>query len=190
MPQGESRFSLQHSHTVLSTLWDGARGVSQPPALKSKFEDGVGIFIVCFLCYQTPPKRHFLQSHLDLCNIPCYIYYCYTPVILGEFSLFPACCASSFPCACCHTACEQDAAVWSLCGSCTLGLGGWNGSCTLNKRSLKAVRYLPLPWGWELMDTALEGLWLPSEQLSGAQGKLFRSFRSGAGVRVYPRVSE
>lgn len=103
----------------------------------------------------------------------------------GEFSLHPACCTCSFPCACCHTACEQDAAVWSPCGR----DGGWNGSCMLNKRSLKAMRYLPLPWGWESMETALEGLWIPSEQLCGAQGKLFRSFRSGDGLRVYPRVS-
>lgn len=79
----------------------------------------------------------------------------YTPVILGKLSLFPACCASSFPCACCLTACEQDTPVWSPCGSCTLGMGGWNGSCTLNKHSLKATRYLPLPLGWELMETQL-----------------------------------
>lgn len=28
------------------------------------------------------------------------------------------------------------------------GDGAWNGSCTLNKCSLKATRYLHLPWGW------------------------------------------
>lgn len=51
------------------------------------------------------------------------------------------------------TACERDAAVWSPCGSCTLGKGGWDGSCTLNKCSLKATRYLHLPSGCELMET-------------------------------------
>lgn len=44
VPQGESHFGLQLSCTVLSTLWDG---VSQPPALRSKFEGGIGIFVVC-----------------------------------------------------------------------------------------------------------------------------------------------
>lgn len=33
--------------------------------------------------------------------------------------------------------------------------GGWKGSCTLNKHSLKATRYLPLPLGGELMETQL-----------------------------------
>lgn len=51
------------------------------------------------------------------------------------------------------TACERDAAVWSPCGSCTLGKGGWDGSCMLNKCSLKATRYLHLPSGCELMET-------------------------------------
>lgn len=88
-------------------------------------------------------------------NIPCYIFHGCTPVIWGEFSPFHACCTPSFPCACCHTACEQDTAEWSPCGSCTLGMGAWNGSCTLNKCSLKATRYLHLPWGWELMETQL-----------------------------------
>lgn len=111
----------------------------------------------------------------------------HTPVILGESSPFHACCTPSSPCACCHTACERDPAVWSPCGSCTLGKGGWDGSCMLNKRSLKATRYLHLPSG---CDTASEVLWLPSEQLRGAQGKLFRSFRSGHGVRICPRVWE
>lgn len=101
------------------------------------------------------PKRHFLQSHLDLCNIPCYIFHGCTPVILGEFSPFHACCTPSFPCACCHTAWEQGNAEWSPCGSCTPGMGAWNGSCTLNKRSVKTTRYLHLPWGWELMETQL-----------------------------------
>lgn len=35
------------------------------------------------------------------------------------------------------------------------GWGGWNGSCTLNKCSLKARRYLQLPSGCELMETQL-----------------------------------
>lgn len=35
------------------------------------------------------------------------------------------------------------------------GWGCWNGSCTLNKCSLKATRYLQLPSGCELMETQL-----------------------------------
>lgn len=130
------------------------QGCQSASSLESRFLD----LFVCLgfsLCYQTPPKRHFLQSHLDLCNIPCYISHGCTPVVLGEFSPLHACCAHSFPCACCHTACEQDTAAWSPCGSFTPGMGGWSGSCTLNKRSLKATRYLHLPWGWELMETQL-----------------------------------
>lgn len=50
MPQGDSHFSLQRSYTALSTLWDGVRGVCQPPALRSKFEDGIGIFVCLLVC--------------------------------------------------------------------------------------------------------------------------------------------
>lgn len=73
----------------------------------------------------------------------------------GHSPSFHACCTPSFPCACCHTACEQDPAVWNPCGSCTLGMGGWNGSCTLNKCCRKTTRYLQLPSGCELMETQL-----------------------------------
>lgn len=189
--QGDSHRSLQHSCTALSTLWDGVRGVCQPPALRSEFEDGIGIFVVCLsgvfsLCYQTPPKRRFLQSHLDLCDIHVAFINGYTPVVLGDSCPFHACCAPSFPCACCHSACEQDPAGWSPCGSCTLGKGGWDGSCTLNKRSLKATRYLHLPSGcvssWRHSFGSVWKLpWICP---------LFRSLRSGRGVRVYPRVWE
>lgn len=47
VPQSDSHFSLPCSSTALSTLWGGVRGVCQPPALRSKFEDGIGIFDVC-----------------------------------------------------------------------------------------------------------------------------------------------
>lgn len=96
--------------------------------------------------------------------------------------LFPCMLYSLFSlCMLPHTACQQDTAVWSPCGSSTLGMGAWNGSCTLNKCSLKATRYLHLPWGWELMETQV---WKcsgfpASSSPCGAQGKLLTSFRSG-----------
>lgn len=51
-----------------------------------------------------------------------------------------------FPCACCHTGCQQDPVGWSPWGSCTLGKGvGMGPACSINALS-KHRGICTFPW--------------------------------------------